>query len=130
MHPVGVEPKSARQEDTATCVEWPTPSVAKSGAVGDTGQNLEVLAALVGILTPEQKAAFLALLTAQKLGAHRWKVTPLPPHLRHERRSGVLPSAIHAMHTERGHRTARHSWLTFLEAHGFAVAFNRIAAAG
>jgi len=39
---------------------------AESGAVAQNGQNLEVLAALVGILTPEQKAAFLALLSAPK----------------------------------------------------------------
>ena len=32
------------------------------------GQNLDVLVALVAILTPEQKAAFLALLTAHKSG--------------------------------------------------------------
>ena len=55
---------------TATlCETYPSSVGAESGAVLAIGQNLEVLAALVGILTPEQKAAFLALLTAPKPGA-------------------------------------------------------------
>ena len=39
---------------------------AESGAVLANGQNLELLSALVSILTPEQKAAFLAMLSIPK----------------------------------------------------------------
>lgn len=63
-----LNPNPQEHSATMTCVESLIPSGAKSGAVGDTGQNLEVLAALVGILTPEQKAAFLALLSTPKPG--------------------------------------------------------------
>ncbi len=66
---VGFEPSSSTNGATTLCDNPLAALGAESGAVLANGQNLEVLAALVGILTPEQKAAFLALLTAPKAGA-------------------------------------------------------------
>lgn len=63
---VGFEPVSATVSTATLCESSTTPVGAESGAVQSTTQNLDVLAALVSILTPEQKAAFLALLTTQK----------------------------------------------------------------
>ena len=67
--PARFEPESAINSTATVCENPPTPVGAESGAIPANGQNLEVLAALVGILTTEQKAAFLALLTAPKPGA-------------------------------------------------------------
>ena len=68
MHPTGVEPDSISGFPNST-LELSSSSVgAESGAVSQDDQNLEVLAALVGVLTPEQKAAFLTLLSSPKSG--------------------------------------------------------------
>ena len=69
LPPARFEPDSPTDLTAKLCESFTAPVGAESGALLAIGQNLEVLAALVGILTPEQKAAFLASLTAPKHGA-------------------------------------------------------------
>lgn len=61
----GLEPSDVTSISTNTLGNSAIPAGAKSGAVAQSGQNLEMLATLVNILTPEQKAAFMALLLVQ-----------------------------------------------------------------
>ena len=60
----GLEPTDVTAISNSTLGNSEIPSGAKSGAVAKSSQNLEMLTALVNILTPEQKAAFMALLSA------------------------------------------------------------------
>ena len=64
MGRVGVEPIDITAISNNNLGNAAIPDGAKSGAVPENSQNLEMLAALVNILTPEQKAAFMALLSA------------------------------------------------------------------
>ena len=68
LPPARFEPDSATVSTTTLYEKSATTVGAESGAEPANGQNLDMLAALVGILTQEQKAAFLALLTTPKPG--------------------------------------------------------------